>query len=60
MRDVGKMPPGGIFFRFRPQKWTYLKLPLIEKMRALLALGRLGARRTTALAQYVGVNNLKL
>ena len=31
MRDVGKNATWRDFWRFRPQKWTYLKLPLIEK-----------------------------
>ena len=31
VRDVGQNDTWRYFFRFRPQKWTYLKLPLIEK-----------------------------
>ena len=30
-RDVGENDTWRYFFRFRPQKWTYLKLPLMEK-----------------------------
>ena len=31
VRDVGQNDIWRYFFRFRLQKWTYLKLPLIEK-----------------------------
>ena len=36
MRDVGQNVTRQYFFRFRPQKWTYLGLPLIEKKMLLV------------------------